>query len=87
MCGYKDENNSVNESILSTSCSNAMKQCHSAYCVEQYVKDAFYDRFYKFCPTTHMNLLVTDSSWAGNGYGIGYHSGYPYDCIAYCENR
>ena len=85
MCGYKDTSHSVNKSTLSTSCTNAMKQCSSATCVRDYVRHAFEDRLYKFCSTNRMNLLVTSYSWAASAYGLGYHSDYPYDCIAYCE--
>lgn len=48
-----------------------------------YVRDAFIDRLYKFCPH-QMNLMVTSGSWSSYAYGLEYYSGNPYDCVAYC---
>ena len=86
MCGYPDYYESVDESILSTSCSKAMQQCSSSSCVRNYVRDAFQDRLYKFCKSDRMNLLVTAGSWTYSAYGHGSYYGNPYACIAYCED-
>merc|ERR1712136_306084 len=82
-CGYHDGSNQVNSSVLSTSCSNALRNCYSASCVRDYVKGAFDDRIYKFCPN-NMNLLVTAESWASWAYGLAYYTSSTYDCVAYC---
>ena len=86
MCGYKDVNHPVDQSILSTSCSKAIDQCTSVSCVRDYVRDAFQDRLYKFCYNDRMNLMVTSGSWSYSAYGHASYSGYPYTCIAYCED-
>ena len=82
LCGNKD-GNKVSYSTLSTSCSNAMRNCSSASCVSDYVWNAFNDRLYKFCSNS-MNVLVTAHGWGSWAYGLEYYDGAEYYCIAYC---
>ena len=85
MCGLYDGNGeTVNKSILSASCSNALSNCSSVTCILDYVVGAFKDRIFKFCPN-EMNLLVTQIGWSSYAYGLEYFS--PDDklnCVAYC---
>ena len=90
MCGEHDRSNKVNYSILATSCSNALENCssatNSAFCVRDYVVDAFHDRLYKFCPN-EMNLLVTAGDWASYAYGLEYYSSSPYASLTVYLNN
>ena len=82
MCANQD-GNKVNRSILSTACLNAYNRCTYASCMRDYIRDAYYDRLYKFCPHG-MNLLVTPQNWASWAYGLEYVKNGDYYCIAYC---
>ena len=58
MCGERNSKvGKVDESILTTSCSNAMKNCSSAMCLKNYVRDAFDNRLYGFCDSNLMNIM------------------------------
>ena len=84
MCGKHDSGKSVDYYTLKTSCINALNQCSSASCVRDYVMNAHHEHLYKFCKND-MNLLITAGPWASTAYGLEYYSGYPYDCVAYCN--
>ena len=88
MCGEKSSN--VDKSILTTSCSNAMKNCSSAGCIRNYVKEAFENRLYKACDSKYMDIMITPHKWGSFAYGLEYVNGVAangkkYDCIAYCR--
>ena len=90
MCGNYDGYQHVSKSVLTASCSNAYNKCLSqntsqptVVCMRDYVKDAFKNGSYKFCPY-NMNLMVTPQVWAAMAYGLEYSiEGLNY-CIAYC---
>ena len=84
MCGNEDGSGvAVDQSILYDSCIHASNQCSSAACIRDYVRDAFDDRVYKFCPHSK-NIMVTAESWNSWAYGLKYKYVPPYNCIAYC---
>ena len=91
MCGKRDSNvGKVDKSILTTSCSNAMKNCSSDNCIKDYVKDAFENRLYKFC-NSGFNVMITPHNWGSFAYGLEYVRGLAaneksYYCIAYCRS-
>ena len=89
MCGSKD--GKVDKSILTTSCSNAMKNCSSVGCIRDYVRDAFDSRLYKACDSTYMDIMITPHYSGWFAYGLEYVNGVAangktYDCIAYCRS-
>ena len=82
MCGI-DDHDIVSESILSKSCTNAYNKCGpSVDCMRDYIRDAFEDRLYRFCPN-RMNLIVTPQYMAWHGW-IKYAQAGGYYCAAYC---
>ena len=98
MCGKRNSKvEKVDKSILTTSCSNAMKKCSSARswiidmprCIKDYVEDAFDDGRYKFCDSSYMNIMITPHHWGSYANGLEYVNGVAaneksYACIAYC---
>ena len=90
MCGERNSKvGKVDESILTTSCSNAMKNCSSAMCLKNYVRDAFDNRLYGFCDSNLMNIMITPHEWGSYTYGLEYvnvvANEKSYTCIAYCS--
>ena len=91
MCGGRDSKiRKVDKSILTTSCSNAMKNCSSDECIKEYVSDAFDNRLYKFCDS-NMDVMITPHKWGSFAHGLEYvkgvaANGKSYSCIAYCRS-
>ena len=91
MCAETNSNvEKVDKSILTTSCSNAMKNCSSDDCIRDYVNDAFTNRLYKACHSKHMGIMITPHYWGSFAYGLEYvkgvaANGKSYNCIAYCS--
>ena len=90
MCAERDSDaGKVDKSILTTSCTNAMKNCSSAECIKDYVTDAFNDRLYRFCDSNTMNVMITPHKWGSYASGLEYvnvtDNEKSYACIAYCK--
>ena len=95
MCAETNSNvEKVDKSILTTSCSNAMKNCSSDDCIKDYVRDAFANRLYKACDSKYMDIMITPHEWGGYhdsyAYGLEYVKGVAaneksYYCLAYCS--
>ena len=84
MCGLAAYRR-IEYSTFQTSCNNAKNNCSTASCIRDYVRDAYLDGLFKFCPDRfRMNLMVTAGSWASWANLLEYVSGNPFDCIAYC---
>ena len=83
MCGNQDSKNNVSYSTLKTSCSNAHRNCSSASCIKDYVKNAHADGLYKFCGKG-MDIMITPHGWASWAKGLEYYHGGEYYCVAYC---